>query len=92
MTMKAQSVADVEGPWVDPQWESGLIERCWRHWDTPVTELPNAMVATFLNQRIAIDLMIEEGQRRLAAHFSDDSELFEGQLAEALNKAVQSRD
>ena len=40
------TVADVVGPWVDPQWESGLIEKCKRGWNTPVTELTNELLAT----------------------------------------------
>jgi hypothetical protein len=84
-----KSVADIEGPWEDPPdgFTSGLIERCKRYWNTPANQLPNLMVATYLNQKFATQFMIEEAKRRLLAGFSDDTELYEGQLDEALKQA-----
>ena len=81
------SVADIEGPWVDPEVSTGLIERCKRYWNVPVNQLPDQIVATYLRQEIAIKLMIEEAERRLASGTADDSELYDGELAEALKSA-----
>ena len=82
--MSQQSVADVEGPWVDPDFESGLIERCKRYWYVPVVELPNDILATYIRQRIALPLVVAEAHRRLAAGFDDDSEMYDGELANAV--------
>ena len=86
--MTPKSVADIEGPWVDSNFDSGLIERCKRYWTVPVSELPDMMVATFLNQRIAAAVMIEEARRRIESGKLDDTELFDGQLHEALERAT----
>lgn len=85
--MISKSVADVVGPWTDSNFGSGLIERCQNYWTVPAAELPDLMVATFLEQRIAMPLMIEEARRRLAKGEPDGSEFFDGQLSEALEKA-----
>jgi hypothetical protein len=86
--MESRSVADVEGPWLDSDFESSLIQNCRRFWATPVPELPNDIVAMFLRQKIALELMIPEAHRRLESGYDDGSEWYEGQLAEALNSAT----
>jgi hypothetical protein len=83
------TVADVEGPWVDPQWESGLIGRCKRGWNTPVAELTNDLLATYLRQKIALSLVVPEARKRIAAGFVDDTELYDDELAEALKEATR---
>jgi len=82
------TVADVVGPWVDPQWESGLIEKCKRGWNTPVTELTNELLATYLRQRIALVLVVPEARKRIAEKFVDDTELYDEELEEALKYAT----
>ena len=49
------TAADIHGPWVDPGWESGLIERARRWWPVPINDLPDAGLALFLRQRIAVE-------------------------------------
>jgi hypothetical protein len=88
--MPFKSVADFEGPWVDSDFHSGLIDHCKRYWTVPVNEIPDVMVATYLNQRIATPLMIEEARRRLASGKIDDTELFDGQLSEALQRTNEA--
>jgi hypothetical protein len=82
--MKLCCVADIEGPWVEPDFPSGLINRCKRYWGVPVTELPNEMLATYLRQRIALQLMIPEARNRIEAGIDDDSGLYDGELEQAL--------
>ena len=66
--MEKRSAADVDGPLVDtPGLETGLVLRCKKHWTTPIVELSNAMLATFLRQRIALRLVVPEAQKRLDA-------------------------
>jgi hypothetical protein len=87
---KPATVADVEGPWVAPNFESGLIERCRRGWNTPVVELTNELLATYLRQKIALSLVVPEARRRIAAGHEDDTELYDQELQEALQAATGS--
>lgn len=83
------TVADVEGPWVDPNFESGLIERCKRGWNTPVAELTNVLLATYLNQKIALSLVVPEARMRVATKFVDGTEMFDEELEDALKYATR---
>lgn len=80
--METRSVADIEGPWEEPDWDSGLIDRCRRAWNIPISELTNAMLATFLRQQFATDAIALEARRRLDAGFDDGTEPREGELLE----------
>ena len=82
------TVADVEGPWVDPNFDSGLIERCKRGWNTPVAELTNELLATYLRQNIALSLVVPEARKRVAAGYVDDTELYDEELANALRSTT----
>jgi hypothetical protein len=88
--MNQRCVADVEGRWIDPDFDSGLIQRCRRYWNVPVAELPNEALATYLRQRIALSIIIPEAEKRIASGFDDDSELYDGELADAL-RSVQGK-
>ena len=82
------SIADVEGPWVEQKFESGLIDRCRSGWNTPVAKLPNELLATYLRQKIALRLVVPEARRRIAENFVDGTELYEEELAEAIKSAT----
>jgi hypothetical protein len=82
------TVADVEGPWVDPNFESGLIERCKRGWNTPIGELTNELLATYLRQKIALRLVVPEARERIAQGSIDGTELYDEVLANALRSAA----
>jgi hypothetical protein len=84
---RSSTVADVEGPWTDPNFESGLIDRCRRGWNTPVGELTDELLATYLRQRIALALVVPEAEMRIAAGRFDDTEMYDGELANALRDA-----
>lgn len=88
--MKPRSVADIEGQWADPDFESGLVQHCRRYWSVPVPELPNGMLAMFLRQRIALQIIIPEVRKRLEAGIDDESELYDGELANALREACET--
>ena len=85
--MSQRSVADVVGPWVDPQFESSLIERCRRNWTVPVNELSNYALATFIRQRIALHLVVPEAKRRIEVGFTDGTELYDDELSVAISEA-----
>ena len=80
----ARTVEDVEGPWRDPNFESGLIQRCRQYWSVPVERLPNEALATFLRQKLGLAVVVPEAKRRVESSFDDDSELYDGELANAL--------
>lgn len=88
MAKQAFSIADIEGPWVEPQFASSLIDRCRSGWNTPVGELTNELLATYLRQKIATRLIVPEARRRIAERCVDGTELYEEELAEALRFAT----
>jgi hypothetical protein len=84
----AVTAADICGPWVDPDWQSGLVEQMRGFWSVPIVALPDAGLALFLRQRIAVEPVLAEARRRLAAGHPDDSELYDGELAAAVAGAT----
>lgn len=85
--METRSVADFEGAWVEPDFESSLIQRCRDNWTTPAGQLTNYVLATFIRQRKALQLLISEAQRRLALGYVDETELYDEELAVAVTDA-----
>ena len=81
------SVAHIQGPWVDPGFESSLIERCRDNWSVPVSEVSNYVLATFIRQRLALSLVVPEAKRRIAVGFVDDTELYDEELSVAVAEA-----
>jgi hypothetical protein len=85
--MTLLSVADIQGPWVDPDFESSLIERCRANWSVPVTEVSNYVLATFIRQRVALGLVLPEAKRRIQVAYVDDTELYDEELSVAVSEA-----
>jgi hypothetical protein len=88
MNKQISTVADVEGSWVESEVNSSLIERCKRGWNTPIGELTNELLATYLRQKIALRLVVPEARRRLAEGRVDGTELYEEEVASALRSAT----
>jgi hypothetical protein len=84
--IKEPSVASIVGPW-SGEATTSLIERCKESWNTPLSQLSDLMVATFLAQRIALPEMVNEAERRLASQPRDDTEYYDGQLEATLSDA-----
>jgi len=78
-----QIAASIMGPW-SGEASTSLQQRCRDAWGKTLNELSDLMVATFLNQRIAVPQMLAEALRRLSSEPRDDTEYFDGQLAEAV--------
>ena len=87
--MTSRNVADVVGPWIDPDFVSGLIERLRRSWNVPISELSDEMLASFLRQEIATAFILPEARNRLEAVISDNSELYDGELRAAYQAAIE---
>ena len=79
------AVSDILGPWSGDT-STGLIQRCREAWDTPLESLNDLMVATFLNQNIATEHLLIEAKRRMKDQSRDETEYFDGQLLEAIER------
>lgn len=90
--METRCAADVEGPWVVPSSNSSLIERCRTNWSVPVGEISNYVLATFIRQRVALALAVPEAERRIATGYTDDTELYDEELTNAVNEAKRQND
>ena len=88
--MKPPSIAEIEGPWCDPGFNSSLIERCKRYWVVPVTEVSDEALATYLRQRIGLAITVPEAKRRVLGGILDGSEMYDGELAQALEAAERT--
>jgi hypothetical protein len=80
------TVLKIVGPWSGDATTS-LMQRCKYAWNVPLTELSDHMVATFLEQLIAVPEVLAQAERRLASEERDETEYFEGQLKEAAHRA-----
>lgn len=90
--MESRCVADVEGPWIEPEINSSLIERCRANWSVPVGAVSNYVLATFVRQQIAMNLVMPEAQHRIASGFTDESELYDEELSVAVSEATPEAD
>jgi hypothetical protein len=87
MTADTSSLSDLVGPWIDSDWNTGLIERCKNAWSKPLRNLSREELATLLRQRIAVEHLLPIAKKRLEDGVDDDTETFEGELAEAIEYA-----
>jgi hypothetical protein len=83
------TAADIHGPWVDHGWETGMVARVRKFWNVPITGLPDAGLALFLRQEIAVGPTMDEAQRRLAAGQPVGSEIYDGELAAAVEASTR---
>jgi hypothetical protein len=84
------SVADILGPWVEPDWDSGLIERCRKAWNRPLRDLSREELATFLRQRIAVEHVLPMAKKRLQDDVDDETEMYDGELEAAIEYASKA--
>ena len=81
------SIADLLGPWVEPDWDSGLIDRCRQAWSKPLRELTREELATLLRQRIAVEHVLPIARLRVQSGADDETEMYDGELEEAIEYA-----
>jgi len=81
------SLADLLGPWVEPDCDSSLIERCRNAWSKPLRDLTNQELATLLRQRFVVDHLLPIATQRVLDGFDDDSEIYDGELQSAIEYA-----
>jgi len=87
MTADTASLSDLLGPWIDSDWNTGLIERCKNAWSKPLRDLSREELATLLRQRIAVEHLLPIAKKRLEDGIDDDTEMFDGELQEAVEYA-----
>lgn len=85
---QSTTVSSLIGPWKGVA-ETSLQERCRDAWYTPLDELSDLEVATFLNQKIAAPQMLVEPKRRLKSAFCLSQRAENGQK-QRLNSGVFS--
>jgi hypothetical protein len=85
------TLADILGPWQEPDFDSGLITRCRNMWAKPLENLSNHELVTCLQQDLAVEHALPIAKKRLQEHIDDDTELFEGQLTEAVAEAERKK-
>ena len=85
------ALADILGPWQQPDFESGLIARCRNMWAKPLESLSNHELVTCLQQDLAAEYVLPIAKKRLHEHVDDDTEFFEGQLTEAVAEAERKK-
>jgi hypothetical protein len=81
------SLADILGPWVEPEWQSGLIDRCRKAWNKSLRDLTRGELATLLRQRYAVEHLLPVAKTRLEQGVDDNTEMFDGELNEAIDYA-----
>ena len=84
-----QSLADLLGPWTDPRFDRGLIERCRQAWTKPLKHLTNQELATLRRQKIALAHLLPLARQRIVEGIEDGTEWYEGELAIATEHADQ---
>jgi hypothetical protein len=90
MSTEVQSIADLLGSWVQPDWDSGLVERMRIAWSKPLLKLSREELATFLRQRIAVEHLLPIARQRLLHDADDDTEMTEGELERAIEHASRA--
>ena len=81
------TIAHLLGPWVEPDWDSGLIDRCRKVWNKPLRGLSKGELAMLLRQRVAVEHILPLARKRVEEGIEDDTELYEGELEAAIEYA-----
>jgi len=81
------SLSDLEGAWMDCDWESGLVKRCKSAWSKPLRDLSREDLAIFLRQHIAVEHLLPIAKKRLEEGIDDNTEMYEGELSAAIEYA-----
>lgn len=84
-----KSLEEIEGVWDEPEFQSGLVLRCHAARKKSMDQLSDLELATLLNQEVGVEHILSEAIRRIVSGKSDDTEMFEGQLDEAINRKMK---
>jgi hypothetical protein len=81
-----KSLEEIEGVWGEPEFASSLVLRCHAARKKPIDRLSDLELASLLNQDIGVEHILPEAIRRIERNKPDDTELFDGQLIEAVER------
>ena len=84
-----KSLEEIEGVWEEPDFPTGLVLRCHEARKKPIDQLSDLELATLLTQNIGVEHILPEAMRRVARNEPDDTEYFDGQLKEAVEKKTK---
>jgi len=84
-----RSLEEIDGVWPEPEYKSGLTLSCQESRRKPIDQLSDLELATLLNQDIGVAQILPEALRRLSRGQPDDTEYFDGQLKEAVDRKTQ---
>ena len=87
----SRTLAEILGPWRQPEADTGLIARCREAWDKPIEQFTDLELVTCLQQNLAVAHILPIAKKRLEAAAPDGSEMFEGQLVEAVAAAEKKK-
>ncbi|HVU16113.1 MAG TPA: contact-dependent growth inhibition system immunity protein [Candidatus Didemnitutus sp.] len=87
----SQTLAQILGPWQQPEVDTSLITRCRNAWNKPIDQFTDLELVTCLQQDLAIGYVLPIAKNRLQNSAPDNSEMFEGQLAEAVADAEKRK-
>src|SRR5437763_16488710 len=90
MYTDSNSIADILGPWIEPDWDSGLIGRCRQAWSKPLRDLSREELATLLRQRIAVEHDLPVARQRVQSGADADTEMYDRELEAAIGYASQA--
>jgi hypothetical protein len=85
------SAADLLGPWVNPNWESGMVVRCKVAWEKPLEELTNLELATFLDQSICVERVLPIALKRVESKVDDETEYYDGHLLGSIERCTSKQ-
>ena len=81
-----RSLEQLEGAWLEPEDPTGLVLRSHAARKKLIDQLSDLELATLLSQEIGVKHILPEAIRRLSQNRPDDTEYFDGQLKEAVEK------
>jgi hypothetical protein len=79
------SLDELEGKLGPVEYNSGLVIRCHLAHSKPLACLSNEELATLIRQKIGLRYLVPLAKDRLQSKFEDSSELYEGELFDAVN-------
>ncbi len=86
MPSEHKTLAEIVGPWEEPEFESGLIDRLRDAWSKPISTLTNHELATCLRQNIAPENLMPIARDHVRQRVDDQSEIDDGELARAIDE------
>ena len=86
-----KTLEEFEGVWEEPDFPSGLVLRCHAARKKPIGRLSDLELATLLQQDIGVSHILPFAIQRVENAEPDGTEMFDGQLKEAVEQKRSSQ-